>query len=124
MKGHFISVVVGLSVVFIVIGLLVGNIPWVALVGSIIGFSIAELVRNRKINKDEMVEASNDERIANNLQQFMGGALFLSFGVLFLYLIIAKYVSDISVVHIDYLIMYVVVTFFVVITGGSIVKKR
>ncbi|MCA1012795.1 hypothetical protein [Halobacillus halophilus] len=124
MKGHFISAVAALSVAFVGAGLLMGSIPWVGLAAAIIGFSISELIRSRKRNQGEVVEAPNDERVSNNVKQFAAYVLLLAHLLLFGYLVVAKYVTGISLIRIDYLIIYVVVTFFILITGGAIVERK
>ncbi|SFG38835.1 hypothetical protein SAMN05216353_13925 [Halobacillus alkaliphilus] len=122
MKGHILYVVISLSVVFIALGLLIGQIPWVGLAASIIGFSIAELTRHRKINGGET--DSNDNRTANHLNQFAGIVLLISFSLLFLFLVSAKYGFNVETMNINYLMIYVIVTFFTLITGGAIIRRR
>ena len=124
MKAHFISVVAGLSIVFIFTGLVIGSIPWGVLTASIFGFSIAEFLRYRSLKKGEVVDAPNDDRVSNNTKHFAAVALFLSQFLLFIYLVIAKYASGLNNVNIDYLIIYVVATFFILLTGGTIVERR
>ncbi|WP_347860937.1 hypothetical protein U0355_09535 [Salimicrobium sp. PL1-032A] len=124
MKAHFISVVTGLSIVFIFTGLVIGSIPWGVLTASIFGFSIAELLRYRRLKKGEEVDAPNDDRVLHNLKHFAAVTLFLSQFLLFIYLVIAKYASGLNNVNVDYLIIYVVAIFFILLTGGTIVERR
>ncbi|MGP4068456.1 hypothetical protein [Halobacillus sp. B29] len=79
MKGHILYVVISLSVVFITFGLLIGQIPWVGLAASIIGFSLAEFTRQRKRNRGESEAGSNDKRTANHLNQFSVIVMMVSF---------------------------------------------
>ncbi|GGD29557.1 hypothetical protein [Pontibacillus salipaludis] len=124
MKVHFINVVAVLAAVFIGIGLFVGEVPWLGLAGSVIGFSIAEIIRGNKVKKGEIVDAPNDERVTTNIRRFEVTMFALSYGVLFLYAFIARYAADTNTIRTDYVLIYIVAVFFIWLIGISIVKKR
>lgn len=107
--------------IFIIVGLIIGNVAWLGAIGLVIGWGISEIIRNKKKNEEN---TENDERLSRNMWKFYGSTFFFSYVILFLYLIVERYIFDVMYVNIDYMIVYIILTFFILIIGGNIVGKR
>ncbi|GAB4074593.1 hypothetical protein GCM10028778_20960 [Barrientosiimonas marina] len=104
-----------------ILSIILKEIQWGPLVGIILGVYISEYYRE----KEGTEEIETDERVNNNIKQFMIFIFSLSYTLLIIYLLMGKYVVKQGVaIEPLFLILYLLCTLFIAFFIGPYFIKR
>lgn len=116
--GLFISLILFMGIV----GLISGKVDLLGFIFGIVAFTILESLRRKSEKKKKDVEY--DERVMINIYKFTAMALLVSISLLLMFLTINSFLFETTTIKINYLMFYLVLTFYVSLFLGPVILKN
>ncbi|ANC70217.1 hypothetical protein AAV35_006480 [Salimicrobium jeotgali] len=123
MPKYFFELFVFLIFLIGVLGLVSGKVELSGFISSVIAFTILESLRRKSEKKKKDIHY--DERVIKNIYKFTSTVLLIAVSVLLVFLAINSYLLGINTIQINYLMLYLIVTFYIsLFLGPTIIKDK
>lgn len=122
MQVNFITIITGAIVSFGIVSLLTAQIHWGILAGLLIGVGGAKWIRLEKQKASDEIEF--DERVNNNIKQVSLQIFSISNLLLLIYLLVSLQILNEPLVKVNYLIIYISITFVIAFYIVPIIARK